>query len=109
MSVWRLIVLAICILLARRLPVIMALYRWIPDIKTPREAAFVGWFGPMGVGAIFIATLARTKLPQGVPYPPEESVDVLARSIQPIVAFLVLTSVLCRESQATTFADEPSC
>lgn len=52
----------------------------------------------MGVGAIFIATLARTKLPEEIPYPPENQVDYLASSIQPIVAFLVLTSVLCRES-----------
>lgn len=45
LTVWRLVVLAICILLFRRLPVILALYRWIPDIKTFREAAFTGWFG----------------------------------------------------------------
>jgi NhaP-type Na+/H+ or K+/H+ antiporter len=75
----------------------MALYRWIPDIKTPREAAFVGWFGPMGVGAIFIATLARLHLPEEIDYPSDDQVDILAGAIQPIVAFLVLTSVLCRE------------
>lgn len=49
-SVWRLIVIAVLVLLLRRLPIMMALYRWIPDVKTFREAVFSGHFGPMGVG-----------------------------------------------------------
>lgn len=49
-TVWRLVVIAILILLLRRLPIILALYRWIPDIKTFREAVFSGHFGPIGVG-----------------------------------------------------------
>jgi len=47
---WRLVVIAILVLLFRRLPAIIALYRWIPDIKTFREAVFSGHFGPIGVG-----------------------------------------------------------
>jgi sodium/hydrogen antiporter len=39
----------ILVLLLRRLPIILALYRWIPDIKTFREAIFAGHFGPMCV------------------------------------------------------------
>ncbi len=50
LSVWRLIVIAILVLLLRRLPVMIALYKWIPDIKTFREAVFSGHFGPMGIG-----------------------------------------------------------
>jgi NhaP-type Na+/H+ or K+/H+ antiporter len=91
-----LFLLAIAILLLRRLPFMLACYRWIPDIRTFREAAFTGWFGPMGVGAVFIATLAKTKLPE----PHEEPVgqaEILSASIQPIVFFLVLISILCRE------------
>jgi NhaP-type Na+/H+ or K+/H+ antiporter len=42
---WRLFVLAICILIARRLPAILALYKLMPDIKSFREACFTGWFG----------------------------------------------------------------
>jgi sodium/hydrogen antiporter len=52
LSVWRLIVIAILVLLLRRLPVMIALYKWIPDIKTFREAVFSGHFGPMGIGAL---------------------------------------------------------
>ncbi|RIA97168.1 Cation/H+ exchanger [Glomus cerebriforme] len=47
-TVWRLIICAILILIMRRLPMVMALMRFIPAIKTYREAAFTGWFGPIG-------------------------------------------------------------
>ncbi|KAK4702140.1 sodium/hydrogen antiporter, partial [Phenoliferia sp. Uapishka_3] len=90
---WRLVVLAIAILALRRLPTIFALHLWIPDIKTRREALFAGHFGPMGVGAIFISTLAASKLPTPN-YPPENSIDILALTIQPITYFIVLSSIL---------------
>ncbi|KAI5481360.1 Cation/H+ exchanger [Pseudohyphozyma bogoriensis] len=90
---WRLVLLAISILALRRLPSIFFLQYWIPDIKTRREAIFAGHFGPMGVGAIFISTLAASKLPTPN-VPPENSMDVLALSIQPITYFLVLSSIL---------------
>ncbi|KAG2009450.1 Na+/H+ exchanger AnNHA1 [Coprinopsis cinerea AmutBmut pab1-1] len=58
LSVWRLIVIAVLVLVFRRLPVMIALYRWIPDVKNLREATFSGHFGPIGIGAVFISTLA---------------------------------------------------
>ncbi|KAJ1020085.1 hypothetical protein NDA16_004365 [Ustilago loliicola] len=94
LSIWRLIVLTICVLLTKRIPIILALWKFIPDIKTFREAIFCGHFGPMGVGAIFIATLGRTLMPHEVPEPPETSNDVLALTIQPIVYFFVLCSII---------------
>ncbi|KAA1474706.1 hypothetical protein DENSPDRAFT_343820 [Dentipellis sp. KUC8613] len=92
-SVWRLIVLALLVLLLRRLPAIIALYRWIPDVKSLREALFSGHFGPMGVGAVFISTLAAQTLPAPAD-PPAGQAQLLAASIQPIVAFMVVTSIL---------------
>ncbi|KAL1741428.1 Sodium/hydrogen exchanger family-domain-containing protein [Schizophyllum fasciatum] len=92
LSVWRLIVIAILILLLRRLPAIVALYRWIPDIKTFREAVFTGHFGPMGIGAVFISTLAAEIL--GEHSEDSEQIALLADSIQPIVAFIVLCSIV---------------
>ncbi|KAL6302845.1 Sodium/hydrogen exchanger family-domain-containing protein [Sparassis latifolia] len=89
---WRLIVIAILVLLLRRLPIMVALYRWIPDMKTFREAVFSGHFGPIGVGAVFISTLAAQQLPKPAS-PPEGQAQLLAASIQPIVAFMVLCSV----------------
>ncbi|EPT05141.1 hypothetical protein FOMPIDRAFT_1045207 [Fomitopsis schrenkii] len=92
LSVWRLIVIAILVLLLRRLPIMIALYKWIPDVKTFREAIFSGHFGPMGVGAVFISTLAAGQLPEPED-PPANQHQLLAASIQPIVAFMVLCSI----------------
>ncbi|KAI0754863.1 Sodium/hydrogen exchanger family-domain-containing protein [Daedaleopsis nitida] len=92
LSVWRLLVIAILVMLLRRLPIIIALYRWIPDIKTFREAIFSGHFGPMGIGAVFICTLAAEQLPRPEEEP-ENQQQLLAASIQPIVAFMVLVSI----------------
>ncbi|KAI0789689.1 Sodium/hydrogen exchanger family-domain-containing protein [Abortiporus biennis] len=91
LSVWRLIVIAILVLLLRRLPIMIALYRWIPDVKTFREAVFSGHFGPMGIGAIYISTLAAEQL--GEHEDNETQTQILANSIQPIVAFMVLCSI----------------
>ncbi|KIY66408.1 hypothetical protein CYLTODRAFT_398761 [Cylindrobasidium torrendii FP15055 ss-10] len=93
LSVWRLIVIAILVLLLRRLPIMLALYRWIPDIKTFREAIFAGHFGPMGIGAVFISTLAAEVLLKHLEEPTEQQ-ELLIDSIQPIVAFMVLCSIL---------------
>ena len=50
---YRLIPLGILILLLRRLPVVLVLHRRIPQIEHMRQALFVGFFGPIGVSAIF--------------------------------------------------------
>ena len=92
LSVWRLIVIAILVLLLRRLPIMLALYKFIPDVKTFREAVFSGHFGPIGVGAVFISTLAAEKLPTPEE-PTQNQVELLAATIQPIVAFMVLCSI----------------
>ncbi|KAB5596381.1 Na+/H+ antiporter Nha1 [Ceratobasidium theobromae] len=102
-SPWRLIVLGLLVVILRRLPIMLALYKWIPDIHTFRECVFAGHFGPMGVGAVFISTLAAVKLPDpkeiskngelaegGTP----AQIDYLGHSIQPIVAFMVLISIM---------------
>jgi len=113
-SVWRLIVIAILVLLLRRLPIVIALYRWIPDIKTFREAIFSGHFGPIGIGetfnlprpfintkliayigAVFISTLAAEVLHQQTSEEDRpHQTQLLMDSIQPIVAFMVLASIL---------------
>ncbi|KAJ7290048.1 Sodium/hydrogen exchanger family-domain-containing protein [Mycena rebaudengoi] len=93
LAVWRLIVLAICVLLLRRIPIMLALYRWIPDIKTFQEAVFSGHFGPIGVGAIFISTLATQVLQESPKAEEDEQVALLIKTIQPICAFMVICSI----------------
>ncbi|PVH13670.1 sodium/hydrogen antiporter [Candidozyma duobushaemuli] len=62
LDVWRLIILAFVIIFLRRIPAVLALKPFTPDVKTWREALFCGHFGPIGVGAIFAAILARGDL-----------------------------------------------
>ncbi|TFY83679.1 hypothetical protein EWM64_g332 [Hericium alpestre] len=93
---WRLVVLFLVIVILRRIPPLLLLYKWIPEIRNWREAMFSGHFGPMGVGAIFISTLALTRLetPQN---PPQNQEQLLAAVLQPIVAFVVLCSIIIRK------------
>lgn len=50
----------------------------------------------MGVCAIFVSTLALTKLPE--PHsPPRNQAEYLAATIQTVVAFVVLGSIIVRE------------
>ncbi|KAF7296573.1 Na-H-Exchanger domain-containing protein [Mycena chlorophos] len=93
LQVWRLIVIGILVLLFRRLPAMIALYRWIPDIKTFQEAVFSGHFGPIGVGAVFISTLATQVLQESGLAEENEQVNLLMRTIQPICAFMVICSI----------------
>lgn len=57
-SITRLVGFSIGILALRRIPAVLAVARWVPEIRSFREAMFVGWFGPMGIGAIYYALKA---------------------------------------------------
>lgn len=61
----------------------------------------------MGVGAIFISTLARLALPEGEPEKDTEQVDRLKRTIIPVVSFLVLSSIVTRKSDCVWLWDIP--
>ncbi|KAF9493915.1 hypothetical protein BDN71DRAFT_1449556 [Pleurotus eryngii] len=93
-SPWQLVVLVIAILLLRRIPFVLLLHFWVPEIMTWQEALFCGHFGePMGVGAIFISTLALTRLPKPQS-PPQGQPELLAAVLHPIVSFVVLCSII---------------
>ncbi|KAF9244913.1 Sodium/hydrogen exchanger family-domain-containing protein [Melanogaster broomeanus] len=89
---WRLVVLMIAILVLRRIPPLLLLYRFIPEIASWKEAlVLLGIL--MGVSAVFVSALALTRLP--VPAtPPENQAQLLAATIQPIVSFIVLGSII---------------
>ncbi|CAG8699366.1 4665_t:CDS:10 [Acaulospora morrowiae] len=88
LSYWRLAVMAILIILFRRLPIIMALMRKIPALKTYREGLFAGWFGPIGVGAIFYGELTKEALEK------YDAHSVAQEIVKPVVFFLVLSSIV---------------
>jgi sodium/hydrogen antiporter len=55
---WALALLAIATLLLRRPPVLALMWPLLRGTLGAREIAFLGWFGPMGVAAIFYAAFA---------------------------------------------------
>lgn len=108
LPVWRLIILSIVIIFLRRIPAVLALKPFIPDVKSWREALFCGHFGPIGVGAVFAAILARAEL-EGAHHPslatptqelpPEDSeYGYLVAIIWPVVTFLIVTSIVVHGS-----------
>ncbi|KAJ1765457.1 hypothetical protein LPJ74_006338 [Coemansia sp. RSA 1843] len=87
---WRLIVAAIMVLFLRRLPVVVLLTRITPAFRNYKQSLFAGWFGPIGVGAIFFAEIVLEEI-ESEP----QNFHIRSREIiQPIVMFLIFTSVL---------------
>lgn len=106
---WRLVVIALFVIFFRRIPIMLALKPIIPDIKTWREALFAGHFGPIGVGAIFVAILARAELETETTTPLASYPDpgaknfILVSLIWPIVTFLVISSIIVHGSSVAVF------
>ncbi|KAJ1733432.1 hypothetical protein LPJ61_001556 [Coemansia biformis] len=87
---WRLIVAAILVLLLRRLPVVLLLTRFTPAFRNFRQSLFAGWFGPIGVGAIFFAEIVLEEIEKD-----PDSFHLRSREIiEPIIMFLIFSSVL---------------
>jgi sodium/hydrogen antiporter len=57
---WPGVVLAVAVLFLRRLPVLLLLMR--PLRLGAADAAYLGWFGPVGVSAVFYLTLEADRL-----------------------------------------------
>ncbi|KAJ3048732.1 hypothetical protein HK097_010248, partial [Rhizophlyctis rosea] len=81
LPLWRLLVCTLAILLIRRLPIVFALYRYMPGIFTYTEGIMVGWFGPIGVGALWYMAVAKEHYPEN-------------ELFLPIVNFIVFVSVI---------------
>ncbi len=59
---WPLAALVVLVLLLRRPPVVAALYPVLGGGLRRADAAFVGWFGPIGIAAIYYAAFARSHI-----------------------------------------------
>ncbi|RBA20992.1 hypothetical protein FPRO05_08439 [Fusarium proliferatum] len=89
----RLIGLGLLVLVFRRLPAIFAFYKLMPDVCTNwKEALFMGYFGPIGAGAVFYVEHARHLFPHEGEGDEEET--NLVRAMGPVVYFLVLFSII---------------
>lgn len=94
-----LILLCVLILSLRRIPAVLIFWKLIPDIKTWTEALFVGHFGPMGLGAVYLAITARAHLETGtshpLPHPPASSkYEEAVLLVYPLVCGVVLSSIM---------------
>lgn len=91
----RLILLGILVLLLRRLPVIIALQKQIPQIRSFRHALIMGFFGPIGISAIFYLYVTQDFLLRiQLEHPEREDCIALAQVTLVIVWFLVISSVV---------------
>ncbi|KAJ2905020.1 Na(+)/H(+) antiporter 1 [Zalerion maritima] len=90
----RLIVLGILVLIFRRIPAILMAYKLIPKVCTNiKEALFMGYFGPIGAGAVFYLEHTRHHLFPELGEGDEEETNLIS-AIQPVVMWLVLFSIV---------------
>jgi NhaP-type Na+/H+ or K+/H+ antiporter len=54
------------VLFVRRVPAWLLLQRWLPSLHGARDALFNGWFGPVGIAALFYATHAERSTDQPI-------------------------------------------
>ncbi|KAJ1893117.1 hypothetical protein LPJ66_005946 [Kickxella alabastrina] len=90
LSPWRISVAVVLIIIFRRLPAIMALYRLAPAINNWKEALFAGWFGPIGVSAIFYAIETIKQIKEH----DDSNSGIVAKIVYPIVCAVVFGSVI---------------
>ncbi|KAJ1323531.1 sodium/hydrogen antiporter [Microdochium nivale] len=89
----RLVLLAVLVLIFRRLPVILALHWFVPQIRSVKHASIMGFFGPIGISAIFYLYTTRQFLREEVG---EDREDAVALADQTLVVmwFVVFSSVV---------------
>ncbi|KZZ91486.1 Na(+)/H(+) antiporter 2 [Moelleriella libera RCEF 2490] len=93
----RLVPLGLLVLLIRRLPWVYGMHKLIPQIRQHRQAIFVGFFGPIGVSAVFYLFISiefiKTHLSDenGVP---RSDVKDLSETVTIVVWFLAVCSTV---------------
>ncbi|KAL4811782.1 Sodium/hydrogen exchanger family-domain-containing protein [Aspergillus spinulosporus] len=88
----RLILLGFMVLLFRRIPSLLVLWKFMPKVCTNwREALFMGYFGPIGIGGVFYAEHASHLFPEAGEGSAVET--TLIRALKPTIYFLVLFSI----------------
>ena len=91
----RLLLLGVAILLARRLPILLATYRHLRQVNSWRQAFFVGYFGPIGISAVFYLCIGREYLETWSVDGEESAVALkLHTAMTVLVWFLILCSVV---------------
>ncbi|KAI0392689.1 Sodium/hydrogen exchanger family-domain-containing protein [Xylariaceae sp. FL0594] len=92
--IYRLIPLAILILVLRRPPYIWAFHKKISQIEGVRQAIFMGFFGPIGCSAIFYLFVTVHFVHDLRREGGRQDVENLAEAVNIIVWFMVIVSVV---------------
>ncbi|KAM0418984.1 hypothetical protein ACHAPT_012035 [Fusarium lateritium] len=89
----RLIALGVMVLLFRRIPAILVLYKLMPAVvRNYKDALFMGYFGPIGVGAVFYLEHVRHLFPHAGEGDEEET--NLINALGPVIYWLVFFSIV---------------
>ncbi|RMZ11380.1 hypothetical protein D0862_02971 [Hortaea werneckii] len=93
-TIGKLFLLGFMVLAFRRIPAIFLTYRLMGKVvHNWKEALFMGYFGPIGIGAVFYVEHTRHLFPErGEAETPEE--EHLLRAMIPVVYWLVLFSIV---------------
>ncbi|RVD93140.1 Na+ H+ antiporter [Tubulinosema ratisbonensis] len=83
------VAIAIFILLFRRLPFVVLFKKFIPQLYNDKEVFFAGWYGPIGVGAIFLAEHAKHELAHS-----KAGLIILDNEVVDLIHIIVLFSVI---------------
>ncbi len=87
---WAGVAFVVMVLLLRRIPALLLLKPLIPQIHRWDEALFVGWFGPIGVGALYLATVAHK--------------ETQLEQVWLVVTLLVAATIVAHDLTATPFS-----
>lgn len=92
---YRLIPLGILVMLFRRPPIVFAMHKKIHQIEQTRQALYVGFFGPIGVSAIFYLYVSLEFL-RKITFEGEIRPDAeyLMKVMDVVIWFLVICSIV---------------
>ncbi|KAL6914716.1 hypothetical protein FSST1_012476 [Fusarium sambucinum] len=92
-TIGRLFGLGSMVLIFRRIPAVIALYKLMPKVvQNMKEALFMGYFGPIGVGAVFYREHMRHLFPH--PEDADQEENDMLKVTGPVIYWLVLFSIV---------------
>ncbi|KAM0492346.1 hypothetical protein ACHAP8_010033 [Fusarium lateritium] len=92
-TIGRLFGLGFMVLIFRRIPAVIALYKLMPKVvQNMKEALFMGYFGPIGVGAVFYREHMRHLFPH--PEDADQEENDMLKVTGPVIYWLVLFSIV---------------
>lgn len=93
--IYRLVSLGVLILLFRRVPVVYAMHWKIKQIEEKQQALFVGFFGPIGVSAVYYLYISLEFLGQvTVDGVVRNDASRLAAVMKVVIWFLAMCSIV---------------